>query len=96
MHAMKLRHAAALALAGWYLMMPTPPSKDSGYWGKLRALAFGSPQYAPMSQWQQLGTFDTAKECEAGKTTARAIANSIIKGDDPVCIATDDPRLKGN
>jgi hypothetical protein len=49
-----LRHAAALALLGWYLMMPPPYSAD----------VHSLDESAPMTSWTQLSAFDTAKECE--------------------------------
>jgi len=47
-----LRHTAALALAGWYLILPNP-------------LLDGSPDTnAPLSAWSQSGIFDRAADCE--------------------------------
>ena len=46
--AMKPRHAAALALVGWYLMMPLKDHPE-----------------APIKYWSQIGSYDSAKECEA-------------------------------
>jgi hypothetical protein len=50
---MKSCHAAALALMGWYLMIPPPKTtRWTRYWfGQLR-------------DWQVANSFDTAKECE--------------------------------
>jgi hypothetical protein len=47
---MNLRHAAALALVGWYLMMPlmATPGPDLG-----------------LKYWSNDGSFDTAAECRA-------------------------------
>jgi hypothetical protein len=59
---MKLSHAAALALVGWYLMLPpyVPyhpggplPDPDTGPWD----------HKAPISQWQITRSYDTAAEC---------------------------------
>jgi len=48
----KLRDTAALALAGWYLILPNP-------------LLDGSPDTkAPLSAWTQSGLFDRAADCE--------------------------------
>ena len=48
---MKPRHAAALALVGWYLMVP-------------QLLPNGSVDFkAPLSQWYQIGGFDSAAAC---------------------------------
>lgn len=44
---MKTCHAAALALLGWYLMVPL----------------VGGDASAPLSQWRTIDSFDTAQEC---------------------------------
>jgi len=45
-------HAAALALVAWYLLRPPGPNN-------------GAPDLsAPLSQWTDSGSFDSAKECE--------------------------------
>jgi hypothetical protein len=112
---MTLRHAAALAVVGWYLLTPVPAG-DTGYWGRLHDLIFGASEYAPMSRWNQLGAFDTAEKCDAaqtkeddstmesfsqtqeekGKSKAETAVDAWKKGvgDESVCIASDDPRLK--
>ena len=107
---MNRRHAAALALVGWYLMVP-PRDGNS-----LNALA-------PFSKWEIADSFDSANECRQALKQKRAVAEDMKKerlvedeqrsqhGDPPsanfeliateaqnrraVCIATDDPRLKG-
>jgi hypothetical protein len=119
---MTFRHAAALALVGWYLIEPIP-DRD----GKLL-------YEAPLTYWEQEGSFDTAAECqrerewwtrelerieqkerkksEAQKEreetemdamsksqpgTARKSRGLGLKAADAAkCIASDDPRLKGN
>jgi hypothetical protein len=50
MEVMKLRHAAALALAGWYLMMPPMGN------GKVYATA-------PLSMWQTVVSVATLQDC---------------------------------
>jgi hypothetical protein len=135
---MKPRHAAALALVGWYLMV-APQSKS--WWT-------GAESYddsAPLSRWTIESSFDSAARCETviqarehkageaiqnwakaessspdGAPTAsineesRGNAANEIRQSDPDdeqgwahamdegirmdharCIATDDPRLKG-
>jgi hypothetical protein len=47
---MKLLHAVALASVGWYLMVPQSPDVN----------AFK----APVSQWNEIGSFDSAVACE--------------------------------
>ncbi len=49
---MNLRHAAALALVGWYLLRPPGPNN-------------GAPDLsAPLSQWTNSGSFYNVEECE--------------------------------
>jgi hypothetical protein len=94
---MNLRHAAALALVGWYLMIsPLDPANmtqvDTG---------------APLSKWHSMKTYSSKTECDKGRDderatgarglnsrsqTKRVIATALSSAQ---CIATDDPRLKG-
>ena len=98
---MNLRHAAALALVGWYLMMPP---------GNLNTCPDSN---TPISEWEVSASFDTATQCTSAKNKQwndafHAQAKVGFKGQcgggfDPLwsklmqaeCIATDDPRLKG-
>jgi hypothetical protein len=66
-----IRHAAALALAGWYLMIPPSVAKDSWIcgnsisavfardnfgWGKgCDLMALTADYNVPLSTWQQMG-----------------------------------------
>ncbi len=73
---MKPRHAAALALVGWYLMVP--PIQN------------GRPNdQAPFSKWVIEHIYDSADRCDY---VMRKLRPRIICE----CIASDDPRLKGN
>ena len=94
---MNPRHAAALALVGWYLMLA--PAQGGRF----------IPD-APLSQWIQAGGFDTASKCEQVRSLANqkfsdkfaAYDPDTLHKADPVravdsisrCIASDDPRLK--
>jgi hypothetical protein len=117
---MNLRHAAVLALVGWYLMVPPLDSK-------------GDINYdAPISKWVTLASSDTIAGCKQAiadeeaelkqnrsTPTERTNSKSKINSDPALlkrngeellqrltlyielkstanCIATDDPRLKGN
>jgi hypothetical protein len=62
---MNFRHAAALALVGWYLVIPhTMP--DSG-----------APDLSrPMWQWNALGPVASKDDCEAKRTSAIRKADS--------------------
>jgi NAD(P)H-flavin reductase len=86
---MKPRHAAALALVGWYLMVPPPQSFKNGEYRE-----------APLVQWTHRATFDTEVECnhETSKGCHHFQNGSTIGLEGPLCwakcIASDDPRLK--
>jgi len=97
---MKPRHAAAVALVGWYLICPP--------------LRFEHPENpsdtgkvlldAPISEWVVQGSFDSAADCEQAKSEFRAQSAhwllpkpSLVSAErlgKAFCIATDDPRLK--
>jgi hypothetical protein len=90
---MNVRHAAALALVGWYLM--TPP---------LASDRLDVERDAPLSTWKQGGAFDTAKDCEANLSDGlKRLDHANGEKQFPSfyheflyarCIAVDDPRLK--
>ncbi|MGC2441973.1 hypothetical protein [Candidatus Binatus sp.] len=87
---MNLRHAAALALVGWYLMMP-PVTPD----GRVQ-------KSAPLSTWEITSSYDTADDCEKVRLVSSGwMANSngqkrehTPRADAEACVSTDDPRLK--
>lgn len=104
---MKFQHTATLALVGWYLM--APPYHVVLRQG---TIAHFDIQFdAPISTWQIEDSFDSATQCaadrdrrgmssmkdlpglEAPKTLLQMQA--VLDGQ-ARCIATDDPRLKGN
>jgi hypothetical protein len=85
---MKPRHAAALALVGWYLIMP--PQDDEHY-----------RLHASLSEWQQIGAYESATECERQLAMDQLFAprdqwnaNQRKAMDSARCISSDDPRLK--
>jgi len=55
---MKPRHAAALALVGWYLMIPPLQSANRDDPSGPRDL------HAPISQWDQVSAYDSAAKCQ--------------------------------
>jgi hypothetical protein len=81
--ALSLCDTAALALIGWYLMVP--PIRD------------GREVIAPVSEWAHLDSFDSARECRDGgyKYQDRRKAEKKPHPGAWECIASDDPRLKG-
>jgi hypothetical protein len=102
---MTFRHAAALALVGWYLMMPPSSSSWLGcsahQLGLTNQVCFYIDTAAPMPKWSIQGSFGSARECAEAQLRASEAARKLA-GQDPlryyqtveaVCIATDDPRL---
>ena len=94
---MNPRHAAALALVGWYLMgPPVRQPKNEPY----------LDEHAPYSEWTILRTASDQAQCE----DARAVLAQRLQGDltrfgsqigpwaeqwfEAQCIATNDTRLK--
>ena len=88
---MNFRHAAALALVGWYLMMPPHTATKVLF-------------HAPLKDWVNQGAFDTADECENLRSQLRYIMRSKAgltveehrAIESAQCIASDDSRLKGD
>jgi hypothetical protein len=107
---MNLRHAAALALVGWYLMVP--PLTEDGHPARLSGpispdSVWGVEFKAPLSKWELNGTYNSASQCnEERETRSERIrkethwpegSRSWAFGEDFIdsqCIASDDPRLK--
>ncbi len=101
---MKPRQIAALALVGWYLIVPPLDKPHATY---------TSPENAPLSEWRRMPNevFDNQQDCEAELANQRAAAEREARlnrgGLDLYsperelfvktarCIASDDPRLKG-
>jgi hypothetical protein len=90
MKAYRVCYAAALALVGWYLMLP--PMRG------------GQPdETAPLSQWVIIESFNTAKECnmllqaDAESRTHFTPANEpLLKASAAECVTADDRRFKEN
>jgi hypothetical protein len=89
---MNFRHAAALALVGWYLL--TPPSSAEGKF----------KENAPLTNWLHNGSYDSAASCEAVHRKLNRAPVLGVTADEQNhvrmsfmlsrCISTDDPRLK--
>jgi hypothetical protein len=98
--AMKLRHAAALALMGWLLMVPpvVPPTREVN-------------KSAPLKEWTVIFEFPNNEGCDSARYKLRkqtlAGQAAQAKGKTPTidpdafcalcsaqCVASDDPRLK--
>jgi hypothetical protein len=93
---MNLRHAAALALVGWYLMTPPPKGREID-------------STAPLSKWEAGAAFNSPDECNKARgelleKVNRKIADPNMPEDErhfylgksgfAQCISTDDPRLR--
>jgi len=99
----KIRHAAALSLMTWFLMVP-PLIPNSGEVNKS----------APLSQWIKRRAFPHSEGCEAAKERLRKTGLANQTEADAMgrrgshnpefhcvvcqaqCVAEDDPRLKSN
>src|SRR5579864_5334425 len=101
---MKPRQAAALALVGWYLMLP--PLHFVGPANDPYSLAIVN-NAAPLSRWLPMMTFKTLQECDNFSIRlARNLRKSVnterdkkdvetlieIWLDKYQCVSTDDPR----
>jgi len=103
---MKPRHAAALAMVGYVLVIPPP-------WRSPGTYPTAGDMKTPLRQWTIISTFPNEKECLA--KGGDALANYRFKkegmllapmgilpqmldlrwsGDKFECVGTDDPRLK--
>ncbi len=86
---MKLRHTAALALVGWYLIVPP-----------YAANIYSCDQNAPISKWLKFQSFESESACLEYMEMMRS--NKGFTRDSPTyyrtiyskCISSDDPGLK--
>ena len=98
-------HPIAIALVGWYLMLPPA----TGQQGLPRLMV-----NAPIAVWTIAESFDTSKACERELDVRRSNFEQIYKNvnhnnagaefrsglyleaaNSAACVATDDPRLRG-
>jgi hypothetical protein len=88
---LKSRHAAALALAGWYLMVPV---------NDIAGFIYDDSHTVALARCQVNETFDTLAACKAAldaalREEAEVEGGTALLFDEAACVATDDPRLKG-
>ena len=86
------RHVRALALVGWYLMIPSS------------TLPPGVAYKEPLRKWRIVRGFDTADDCQdfLGTFSEDSQQKQALNMLEPAyrdymfaeCVATDDPRLK--
>jgi len=94
---MNLRHSAALALVGWYLMVP-PPMRVSDVKFDLAVIP---DLNAPLPHWFNVRSFDTAADCTAELEVMKRRGAQFLREHpnpafaDPVnrCVSSNDPRL---
>src|SRR5215469_9574420 len=103
---MRLSHAAALAMIGWYLLAP-PIMSDPEPTGPHNA-AESSALMAPLGFWLKYDEFDSATECKDEELNrwrmgAREFAKKPTSAEDRAVafrnaqvqyVASDNPRLK--
>ena len=106
---MSLRHATALALVGWYLMMPPMLGGNPPIYETPRP-----DLNAPLGSWLVAEVFDTAAQCNEALATDREVPPNLdvrkltakqfaeiqnskkgLWASSDRCVASDDPRLKG-
>jgi hypothetical protein len=99
---MKRRHAAALALVGWYWMVPPTyiyPIHGNVLDPNNRVVVNLN---APLTWWFNWGEYDSRSACEAKRanniqedTTLENGLEEFVEMDrHSLCVASDDPRLK--
>jgi hypothetical protein len=108
---MTLRHAFALGLVGWYLMVP-PLIPFGAAHPKLPLVR----ENATINEWSIRTSFDSAKECEIVRKCLQTNASRNLDPNKPLnenfgsrllrsrwlqdsmslCVASDDLRLKGD
>jgi|SRR5882757_4447660 len=111
---MKPRHAAALAIVGWYLIQPHLRGQQADTSVPLSHWSFYNERKQPDPNGKKLTreyalVFRSEQECRqkisSELTFRKKLARTVRWEDCPscleiwekaVCIADDDPRLKGN
>jgi hypothetical protein len=90
---MKSRHAAALALVGWYLMFP-PIDPKTRFRSFDPTVTEQQPDLkAPLHTWWIADTFDSLDQCRAAITSMKPKPTGFWSN--IRCVSSDDPRLKG-
>ena len=106
---MKPRHVAALALAGWYLMVPTSKKNDAPLSEWTISQSYASAEACQSAQNKnrdqvaaKLKTYDSMTDKQrrdlqhnqASLDQEMADSDSFDTAFQSACIASDDPRLK--
>ena len=85
---MKLGHAAALTLVGWYLLVPPAVCPSNP---KSMRPCFLDPS-APLNKWTRVGYFDSADACDYQLNNLKRQRGPAGRVDEYQCISEDDPR----
>ena len=89
---MKIRHAAALALVGWYLLVPLPgdPGAPISLWSQIGS--YDTAKECTAAQTQAIKHVK-ATDFHFSEATVKQTRDVFLESQ---CIETDDPRLKSN
>ncbi len=88
---MNLRHTAALALVGWYLMVPPAIGPDLPIAKWTHTASYDTAAECEKGRVEALAHFKESNPPLPPHITREEAVNSLISSE---CIATDDPRLK--
>ena len=86
---MRMRRALSVALVGWVLMAPSVDCARRGL-----------ENDTPLSQWENVGSFLSASNCEQYRVTVVAAEKSepanayVDRYVHSICMPADDPRLR--
>jgi hypothetical protein len=95
---MDFRRTAATAMLGWYI---TACSKNGGWYLVVAPVSYNSriETNAPLRQWIKVGEFNSSTECDNQRSkwllNAQHLSYDVPGGTWPLCVAADDPSLKG-
>ena len=92
---MKPRHAAAFALVGWYLITPPWMYRSEDLSRPVAQRHYEPNPDAPYSHWRIQEGFDSAEKCASVRKSWSGAVSAENNWFYAVCIASDDPRLKG-
>ena len=102
---MKPRHAAALAIVGWYLIAPPIRSSVEPMLERYDESDYDYlDEHAAYPDWKLISVLHTEAECEHVRDFSKQrVAEDVLLDTEPElqqlgeeeCLASDDPRLKG-
>lgn len=104
---MRPYHAAALALLGWYLMIPPivpSPSQSLGNRKVMKRMSWFPDSKAKLGRWSISGSYDNPTDCEKLKQLLISAGDQCASpytwtrafcaaATHAKCIASDDPRV---